>query len=366
MDVAVVGAGPAGTACTISLRRTFPELSVTLFEATGYRRERPGEVLSGAGVRLLRRLGVPCAALQRLGVMSESVVSSWGQSSLIENHSLFARYGPGLHLDRNSFDRCLAELAQSLGTVVYCDAPFRSIERINGEWSLAFGGNGRWRARFVVDATGRAAVLARSLGARVRRLDRLTAYSLLFDQCSHGDHETVIEPCALGWWYTASLPNRRRVASLLTDADLGLSAGLHRPDAWHTNLEATEHVGARVANATPASASVSPACSAWLDPVGGEGWVAAGDAALSFDPLAGQGITSAIRSGILASYAARDSLLGVSSAAQSRYQAVLRAQFAALRKMHQLHYNREGRWRDEPFWQRRQGANQFVPQAPTP
>jgi flavin-dependent dehydrogenase len=359
-DVAIVGGGPAGAACAISLRRDFPHLHVALFEATDYSRERPGEILSVAAVKLLGGLGVSDADLRTLGIRSESVASAWGGSQLVENHSLFSTQGSGFHLERNAFDRYLGEVARSLGAHVEFSAQLRSAHRDRGDWSLTLSNNLGVNARFLIDATGRSAMVARSFGARVRMLDRLTAYSCFFDQCSEDDRDTLVESCAMGWWYTASLPHRRRVASLLTDADLGRFNDLHATDAWNKNLEKTQYVAARLAGGYVSYVRVSPACSTLLDRLGGEGWIAVGDAALAFDPLAGQGMTSSIRSGILASYAAHDSLSGGGRAALDRYQAVMRVQFAGLAKTRRFHYEREGRWRTQPFWQRRQTGNEFA------
>lgn len=356
-DIAIMGGGPAGTACAISLRLNFPQWQVAVFEGSDYCRPRAGEVLPAHAVPLLRQLRIPLETLSESSLVAEEVASAWGGHGLVEQHHLFSGSGAGLHLDRNAFDRNLSGVADALGATVHCNTPFQLASRIAGKWHIALGGRKDCQARFVIDATGRSGAFARSQGARFRRFDRLTAYSRFFDRLPASEHRTVVEACPLGWWYTAPLPYGRRVVSLLTDADLGRAARLPDREAWDRSLRRTRHVAALLhEDAQPVGATVASASSGLLNCFGQEGWLATGDAAASCDPLAGQGITSALRSGILASYAAADALSGNGPTGLHRYEAILQAQFAGFRRMHRAHYARESRWQDQPFWQRRSGV----------
>ena len=356
-DIAIFGGGPAGAACAISLRLNFPQWRVAVFEASDYSHPRTGEILPGAAISLLRQLRVPLEILSDCSMVAESVASSWGQDDLAEQHHLFSARGRGFHLDRNAFDCHLADIADAMGATVHCNTRFRSALRENGEWRIELSGGRTCGALFLIDATGRSASVARAQGASVHHFDHLTAYSRFFDGLPSTEHQTVIEACALGWWYTAPLPNGRRVASLLTDNDLGREAGLPTVEAWDRSLRRTHHIAPLLDEASQDShATSAPASTAVLSSFGGDGWRATGDAVASCDPLAGQGITSALRSGILASYATADALLGKSSTGLQRYEAILRAQFTGFRRQHRVHHDRERRWRDQPFWQRRQSA----------
>jgi flavin-dependent dehydrogenase len=93
-----------------------------------------------------------------------------------------------------------------------------------------------------------------------------------------------------------------------------------------------------------------------LGAFGGDDWLATGDAAASCDPLAGQGITRALHSGILASYAAGDALAGHGNVAIARYQSMLASHFAGFLRLHRAFHNEETRWPSQPFWQRRRSA----------
>jgi 2-polyprenyl-6-methoxyphenol hydroxylase-like FAD-dependent oxidoreductase len=97
-DIAIMGGGPAGTTCAISLRLNFPQWEVAVFEASDYSRPRPGEILPAQAISLLRQLRVPLDTFSGSSLAAEAMVSAWGQDDLIEQHHLFSARGAGLHL----------------------------------------------------------------------------------------------------------------------------------------------------------------------------------------------------------------------------------------------------------------------------
>ena len=85
---------------------------------------------------------------------------------------------------------------------------------------------------------------------------------------------------------------------------------------------------------------------------GGPHWIAAGDAAASFDPLSGIGIGFALHSGIHAARVANEELHG-RSALRPQYVAALDATMRSFRWRSRALYAQEQRWRDRAFWRRR-------------
>jgi flavin-dependent dehydrogenase len=73
------------------------------------------------------------------------------------------------------------------------------------------------------------------------------------------------------------------------------------------------------------------------------------------DPISGQGIVKALRSGIFAAYAAADWLRGDASGL-TRYQELAAREFAGYRRTLHRYYRQEMRWPDAPFWLRRHAA----------
>ena len=354
-DLAILGGGPAGTACAISFRRNFPQWTVALFEASDYDRSRAGEILPAQALSLLRGLRVALPVSLLTALTAQTIAVAWGQVDLVEQHQLFSARGAGLHLERQSFDRALAEAAENCGVQVHRRTPFRAARRDGKLWRLDLAGRRTCNAHFVIDATGRSAHFARAQGARVRRLDALTAYSHFCADAAPSETAMILEACPSGWWYTAPLPHGRRVISYLTDVDLGRNIGLPRTEAWLRILNRTLHIAEIGKHLEPAiTLQVSPASTAVLSSFRSEGWLAAGDAAGTCDPLAGQGITKALHEGILASYAAADYFASPVTPDSGRYQAILTARFEGYRRAHCLHHARETRWPHQPFWQRRQ------------
>jgi hypothetical protein len=84
-------------------------------------------------------------------------------------------------------------------------------------------------ARFAVDATGRAAVLARSQHLRSVNRDRLVGCFVHFEDAEDDGEGLMIETFQDGWWYSAGLPEGRRVIACMSDADVMRSLGISRP-----------------------------------------------------------------------------------------------------------------------------------------
>ena len=84
-----------------------------------------------------------------------------------------------------------------------------------------------------------------------------------------------------------------------------------------------------------------------------EGWVAAGDALMAFDPLSGQGVNAALRSGI---EVAEWLLSGRPEQVKGIPAWVERVstRFNDYQKQRIQTYSHENRWSDLPFWRRRQ------------
>ena len=112
-DIAILGGGPAGTACALALRQRVPQWSVDVFELSDYTRPRAGEVLPPHALPLLRQLQVSLESLSSATLPVEGFVSAWGSDNLLEQHQLFSGHGAGLHLERNAFDRHLAARAHA-------------------------------------------------------------------------------------------------------------------------------------------------------------------------------------------------------------------------------------------------------------
>ena len=154
-------------------------------------------------------------------------------------------------------------------------------------------------ARSVVDASGRTAIFARSQGARrihhgdliaivgwldaevTRRLGRL--------QCSRSNP-------ARGWWSLSGGADETLVATLYDQLANDQDRGCDNEMWWAHALGKSRSIARtlRQADATLTQTAVYPAFPSRLSQLVGDGWIAVGDAAVAFDPIAGQGVAMAI------------------------------------------------------------------------
>lgn len=353
LDVAIAGGGPAGCAVALSLRNRAPHLSIALIEQTNYETARPGEVLPGAVRALFENLGITEAFEREQWRPAHAVACAWGTPVLAENHSIYSWQGHGWHLDRAKFDGFLANQAEARGVIMFSGKRVDGVDRNDGGWLVRVSGGTAIHARFIVDATGRAASIARHIGSPPVSLDPLIGFSRFFPACEGSDPRTLIEAAADGWWYTAPLTGTHRVATFMTDPDIARQYRLDRESGWRQFLDRTSFIRTAVPGGQSVGAMVRPAGSAYLREPAGDGWIAAGDAACAHDPLSGQGIMQSLRSGILASYAIADWFPDASAAGLERYRHLTKRGWSGYLAARHRYYLEEKGWPEQSFWQRR-------------
>lgn len=366
--IAIIGAGPAGATTALALRAHAPELRISLIEASDYRQMRFGETLHPAARLLLQRLQLWDAFLAENHALSHGIISIWGQDAPANNDFFTSLLGLGFHLDRCRFDAWMAAVAEQRGVRIMRQNRLIGAMRTDTGWRLQLTDADNRRialdADFVVDAGGRRAPFARLAGARRVHYDRLIGAFMLFEdkQDIPADSRTLIEASADGWWYGARLPSGRIAAACMTDVDITRRLSLARRDAWLTAALQAQHLSRWLGAARPTGTPIL--CSAQagrLDVCTGWRWLAVGDAAVSFDPLSGQGLVQALRGGISAAYAIADSLTQ-QQAASARYAAGIDAEVRAFLSARDHYYALEQRWPEERFWRRRQQRIVLSPQ----
>jgi flavin-dependent dehydrogenase len=349
-DVVIAGAGPAGAAAALCLARAGS--SVALVDPFVEIRVRVGETLPPVIRELLTSLGVWERFAGAGHRPAYAIRSAWGSAEPTDQDHIFHPYGNGWHVDRRAFDHMLVDMAVDAGARLITGTVGQMLRRDNA-WTIEAGGI-VLRARHVVDATGRAARVARRLGARRIALDRLVGVvaSLPPERTTAADEGvTLVEAVTDGWWYSARTPDDRLLLAYMTDGDLW-AGSTRRGDALAAGLERAPLTRARVRGAPDAAVRVVASASAQLRPASGPGWLAAGDAAMAVDPLSGNGVFLALRSGIRVAAAILSELDGDETACGDYATDVSRA-FSTYAAAWRWFYGCEQRFSSSEFWSRR-------------
>jgi flavin-dependent dehydrogenase len=336
VDIAITGGGPAGSAAALTLLR-YSKLRVAVIEKGDYSQWRAGETLSPAVRPLLDYLDASPALESDGQLRNYGTAASWGSPDVVSRDFLFVGAGEGWHLDRCRFDRALAMLVRERGGTLHTNSTLTADEL---------------NARFIIDASGRHASVGRSRGAVIRQHDNLTGLVALFA----GETEmngALVEAAPDGWWYSVQVPGDRIVVSFMTDADIVRDRRLHVAGIWCEALQETNATRRRLANATLLRPPAPfPAQSQILEPLHGGDWIAAGDAAVAFDPLSSMGIGYAIASGIQAARFAAAAVEG-NNLQLDLYAEDVAGHFTSYLAQRGAYYDLERRWQDRPFWKRR-------------
>lgn len=362
-DVAVIGAGPAGS--TTARRLALAGKRVALVEQSRFEAPRVGESLAPAVQPLLVELGLWSAFLALKPLPSFGTRSHWGETLPRVHSHLMNPWGSGWHVDRLAFDLMLAQAACTSGAIPFLGTTLVRCGESSEGWVLELRESAddktqsrelELRARLVIDATGRAARLASHVGAHRMLLDHLVAVATHFDGIDVArEGYVLVETTADGWWYSAPVPSGGIVAMVMTDSDLCGKSRLASNPLWSARLKTAAATQARVAVGRPRwGPRVFSASSHRLrrrerrSP-----WFAVGDAALAVDPISGSGVVRALRSARAGADAALALLESHAPETIEAYEAECDNACTAYLNERAMYYGLEQRWQESAFWSRR-------------
>jgi len=186
VDVAIIGGGLVGNLLARQLRRHSPELSVALFERDTERTYKVGEsTVEIAANYLSRRLGLSTYLYQehlpknglRFFFDTEAKDAPLHEMSEIGLGGM-PPY-PSFQFDRARLEKDLLEMNEKDGVHVEIGGRVKDLDLGEGgaahTFSVAGDTETEWKARWVVDGTGRAAMIAQLKGLRMPERDHRIA-----------------------------------------------------------------------------------------------------------------------------------------------------------------------------------------------
>jgi geranylgeranyl reductase family protein len=329
-DVAIVGAGPAGCSSAITLAQLGYE--VVLIDRAIFPREKLcGDFVNPINWSVLQRLHVSDDVLGRrhVKITRFRITSADGAQATSPLPAAGGRQF-GLGLRRYDLDHTLLERAKSLAVTVNEGSQVKKIGKHSRGWNLEIerrGERASLRAKLLVGADGRNSQLARRLGLIPGRQSGFVGFQIQLTQVPGVRDSVEIHQFAGGYAGLVRVDEDTVNLGFTVNQSL-LGKPVSYPSLRQNFLSRNPFLRELLASGEPASELRS----AW--PVYfkarqsfGEGFILVGDAARVTEPVTGQGIFLALRSGQLGAQAIDEALR--QGICLSQYDRACRAEFGA-------------------------------------
>ncbi|HEY7288240.1 MAG TPA: FAD-dependent monooxygenase [Vicinamibacterales bacterium] len=307
MDLAavIIGGGPAG-AVVGRLLATWGHSALVLEKDNGATGSRRGfsESIPPSARKLLDRSGV-LADVDAAGFFRSTGNTVWWGSDERRVEQFAGDPPHGLQVFRPDFDRVLRASAETAGATVRTGCTVRTVDvDADGARVVYERNSARYvaRARFVIDCSGRAGVLARR-----HRIPGVRTYALIGSW--HTDHSwnlpddthTVVEAFPDGWAWSVPHAAAQRHVGVMFDGSSPAGGRRALVDAYRATLARTTHLARHLESATLHGVSACDASTYSSSQYGGGAFLLAGDAGSFIDPLSSFGVKKALGSAWLAS-----------------------------------------------------------------
>lgn len=304
VDVAVLGAGPAGA--SVAIRLLALGYRVALIEKRPFPRFHVGEALSPGIWQALSLLGDEAVRAAQNCPLVENLPARVAWEAQEPRLIQADERSPGAMVDRGELDTQLANLAERRGAKLFQPARVQRLEGEPGNWCLQATGlsaDPAIRARMIVDARGRRA----RPPAECSLSGQPTLAAWTHTEAARFPREVRVEAINRAWlWGAPTADGRYRVMAVCDPSHKRRSVGL---EEHLRGLMADSGLFALAAT-LPFSSPVS-ACAAtpYLD---SEPWradkVRVGESALALDPLSSTGLEITLGGAIQAAIAIHTAL----------------------------------------------------------
>jgi len=319
-DVAIVGGGPAGSACGSLLRKYAPHLKVAIFEREQFPREHVGESLLPSACKVVHEMGAWDDVERANFPIKIGATYRWGNSpalwdfEFIPTETFVDQPRPGkfagqraqtaFQVERSRFDEILLNNARERGCDVYQKAKvsqvLKTADHVDG---LVLEDGTEVRARQYVDASGSAAVIRKAMGVPVQEHTQLknVAFWGYWENTdwavSIGTTATRILVLSLSWgwiWFIPLGPTRTSIG-LVCPAEHYKSEGLSPEELYKKALLEEPKIQSLTKTATLESPIYGTKDWSFLaDRLTGDNWFLAGECAGFADPILSAGVTLAV------------------------------------------------------------------------
>lgn len=311
VDVIIVGAGPAGTACAIQLGKA--GFSVAILDKASFPRDKIcGDALS---VDVVNQLKLLSQELAETFDRFQAKVSSFGVRIVAPNRQHidipFFHQGKekcGYICTRFNFDNLLVQHLKTFPQVTIIEnSPVKKIELLS-DHIKAYTDDGAYKAQIIIGADGAQSIVAKFLGtSTIERKHHSAGLRVYYENIPSFHPERYIElyffnEILPGYLWIFPLPdNKANVGiGMLSDTiarkKINLRETLQRLTLSHPALKE------RFQNARPLETvkGFGLPLGSKQRKISGERILLTGDAASLIDPFSGEGIANAIRSGRVA------------------------------------------------------------------
>ncbi|QXI36221.1 flavin-dependent monooxygenase QhpG [Pseudomonas xantholysinigenes] len=337
--ILVLGAGPAGAATALGLRRMGYAVTVV----SDWRRFAAVEGVSQRVLEGLRHAGLGDALAQATTPATRQV--HWSGERLQLNQECL--------LDRQRFDQALRDDLRRAGVELIAGR-VREVAR-QRRWQVSLDDGQGVAGDFLVEARGRQAPLAEG---RLRGPETLSLLNLW--QSSPGTPMSAVESLDDGWAWMARLADGRCYWQITLDAAAAELPGKAQLPDYCAERRRQSSLVAQVFGPealAPAQVHARSSTAILAGSCAGADWLRVGDAAMAVDPLSGNGIFQSLSSALQAPAVINTLLRHPERAALAQYfhQTRIEQLFLRFARIGRDFYRQEQGRAGQPFWARRQG-----------
>jgi len=307
-DVAIIGGGPAGSTAAALLARA--GRSVVLFERENFPRFHIGESLLPFSMKAFTRLGLH-EKFSRAGFMKKFGGEIVGACSETGTKFYFkdgyrSQTDHAYQVTRGDFDKVLLDHAAECGAEVHEETSVDQVRFSKDDVELGVRSNGSSRsirARYLIDASGRASVLGKQFKIKktynhLQKLSIFAHYDGVWRAEGIDGTLTVLIRAIDRWFWLIPLTTERTSIGVVLDSEIFRKSKLSAEDFLEQALAEQPIIAKRMTNARCVSQVYVEADFSYRSArLHGDRWLLAGDAAGFIDPIFSSGVFLAVFSG---------------------------------------------------------------------